>query len=187
MTTSKIINAASAPTGPAAASKASSLATLMAKAKMSPNTVGAIANQTTLNPQPVYTNNTFGNLNGAYTNVSQGAAASFSNHTLQFHRPGSLMVIIDSNNKDVVTLNDDGSVTWNNPDADKNEVSKAFADVLMLSSEQKANINRRVKEMMRDVMFQEMISLAEEKGTLTATELTYLWKSAKIMDKLKGI
>lgn len=39
---------------------------------------------------------------------------------------------------------------------------------------------------MRDTVFEEMISLAKEKGSLTVEDLTYLHTAAKIMDKLKG-
>lgn len=95
------------------------------------------------------------------------------------------LVINGPDNKEIVRLNGDGTVTW----ADTIEIDAAvdaFGRALSIGVEHAAGLTYAVKQRMRDTVFEEMISMAREKGSLTADDLTYLHQAAKIMDKLKG-
>lgn len=95
------------------------------------------------------------------------------------------IVSISNSGKEIVRINKDGSVTWDD-DATVDEAAEAFGKSLALGAELSAGLTYTVKQRMRDAVFEEMISLAKEKGSLTAEDLTYLHTAAKIMDKLKG-
>lgn len=88
-------------------------------------------------------------------------------------------------NKGAITLNCDGTVTWPD-DVTVDEAAERFASSLSLGAELIAGITYKTKTNMRDTVFEEVISMAKKKGSLTAEELTFLWEGAKIMDKLKG-
>lgn len=90
-----------------------------------------------------------------------------------------------TNGKEIVRLNRDGSVTWSD-EINVDEAAEAFGKALQVGAEISAGLTYSVKQRMRDTVFEEMISLAKEKGSLTAEDLTYLHTAAKIMDKLKG-
>ncbi len=77
------------------------------------------------------------------------------------------------------------SVYWSK-DIDIDEAATAFGKSIQLGAEISVGITYGVKQRMRDVVFEEIISMAQEKGSITAEELTYLHKAAKIIDKLKG-
>jgi hypothetical protein len=82
-------------------------------------------------------------------------------------------------------LNLDGSVTWPNG-IEIDEAAEAFGKSLQLGAEMRAGINKSVKLKMRDSVFEDLISIAKEKGSLTAEDLTYLLEASKIVEKLKG-
>jgi hypothetical protein len=106
--------------------------------------------------------------------------------TFQQQQPPNILTIMDRSNKELVRITKEGEVIW----ADGFQVTEAaevFSHTLHLSTELAAGVRYAVKQKIRDVIFQEMIDMAKEKGVLTADELTYLWQAAKIMDKLKGI
>jgi hypothetical protein len=86
---------------------------------------------------------------------------------------------------EIVRIEKDGSVTWKSG-IYIDEAAIALGKSLSLSAEISIGITNTVKQKMRDTVFEEMISLVKEKGTLDETDLTYLWQAAKIMDKLKG-
>ena len=50
-----------------------------------------------------------------------------------------------------------------------------------------AGVTYGVRQRIRDAVFEELIDMANNKGTLSVDDLTYLHQAAKIMDKLKGI
>jgi hypothetical protein len=87
--------------------------------------------------------------------------------------------------KEIVKLNLDGSVEWANG-IDIDAAAEAFGRSLTLATEQKAGVNQRVKLEMRDSVFNDLINIAKEKGSLTAEDLTYLLEASKIVEKLKG-
>jgi hypothetical protein len=97
-----------------------------------------------------------------------------------------ILDLYDTNNKEIVRLNKDGSVTWANG-IEVDEAADAFARSIGQGAERSAGITYGVKQRMRDAVFEELIDMAKSKGSLTADDLTYLHQSAKIMDKLKGI
>jgi hypothetical protein len=129
--------------------------------------------------------------NSTLSNPYYGAVASYnsavSNITPQNPNTSAAMVFYGgSSHKEIVRLNPDGSVTWadgiNVPEA-----SQAFERSLRLGAERSAGITYGVKQRIRDAVFEELIEMANSKGTLSVDDLTYLHQAAKIMDKLKGI
>lgn len=98
-------------------------------------------------------------------------------HIITFSKP--------STNQEIVKLNLDGSVTWANG-IDVDAAAEAFGQSLQLSAEMKAGISKSVKLKMRDSVFEDLINIAKEKGSLTAEDLTYLLEASKIVEKLKG-
>ena len=110
---------------------------------------------------------------------------SGNGYTIGTMQPPSAISVTNSNNKEIVRLNKDGSVTWAD-EINVDEAANAFSKSLQLGAERSAGITAGVKQRMRDTIFEEMIEMAKVKGTLTADELTYMLSAAKIMDKLKG-
>lgn len=95
------------------------------------------------------------------------------------------IIVFANSGKEIVKLTKDGEVEW--PSGIRvDEASKAFAKSLILSSELASGITSRVKTNMRDSVFNDLISIAKEKGSLTADDLTYLLEASKIVEKLKG-
>jgi hypothetical protein len=98
----------------------------------------------------------------------------------------STIAFYDLTNKEIVRLNKDGTVTWaDNINID--EAAEAFGRAIQIGAERASGIRYGVKQRMRDAVFEELIDIANSKGTLTADDLTYMQQAAKIMDKLKGI
>ncbi len=118
------------------------------------------------------------------TNVGAGGhiSASFAPQKSSNVIPIS---VYDKDGKEIVRLEPDGTVVWSK-DIDIDEAAAAFGKSIQLGAEISAGITYGVKQRMRDVVFEEIISMAQEKGSITAEELTYLHKAAKIIDKLKG-
>jgi hypothetical protein len=87
--------------------------------------------------------------------------------------------------KEIVRINLDGSITWPNG-IDEEEGAKAFSQSVMVGAEMAAGINQKVKLAMRDSVFEDLIEIAKEKGSLTAEDLTFLLQASKIVEKLKG-
>ena len=101
-------------------------------------------------------------------------------------QPPNVISIKGLNNKDIVTIENDGTVTWAG-DIDVDEAAEAFGRVLSLSTEMRSGITSGVKSRIRDSVFEDLISIARDKGSLTAEDLTYLLRSSKIIENLKGI
>lgn len=95
------------------------------------------------------------------------------------------VIQFQSAGKEIVKLNMDGSVTWGN-DINIDAAAEAFAQSLQLGAEMRAGISNAVKLKMRDSIFEDLISIAKEKGSLSAEDLTYLLEASKIVEKLKG-
>lgn len=128
-----------------------------------------------------------GNIGAGYNIGSlnaNGISSNSFNITNQYNQPSAISVQ-SSAGKELVRLNRDGTVTWSE-DATVDEAAESFGRVLQIGVELSAGITYAVKQRMRDTVFEEMISLAKEKGSLTVEDLTYLHTAAKIMDKLKG-
>lgn len=151
-------------------------------------------NYTTLTGTPYYANLTSNGLQaGTYVTgiasnsswvstsgiVSNGynIASSVSPSVMSLHNPS---------NKEIVRLNNDGSVTWNDS-INIDEAATAFASSIQLGAELMAGVTYGVRQRIRDAVFEELIDMANNKGTLSVDDLTYLHQAAKIMDKLKGI
>jgi hypothetical protein len=103
--------------------------------------------------------------------------AGVSTHIVSFHGTG---------NKEIVRINNDGSVTWA-ADVDVDAAAAAFSSALTIGVEQKSAITSRVKSDIRDSIFESIIDLARQKGSLSADDLRYMLEASKIMEKLKSI
>ena len=119
-----------------------------------------------------------GTISGSTYNSSYGTiTAATPTHIASFH---------NNQNKEIVRLNTDGTVTWADG-ATEDEAAQAFSRAMTMSGEMCAGITYGVKQRIRDAAFEELIDMAKTKGSLTADDLTYMLQAAKMMDKLKGI
>jgi hypothetical protein len=120
-------------------------------------------------PGGIYTTGVGGNtLPNMRTSVSQNAITFFSNV-----------------NAPIVSLKNDGTVEWTK-EIEIDEAAKSFAASMIIGAELSIGITQFVKQQMRDSVFNDLIEIANQKGTLTSEDLTYLLQAAKIMEKLKG-
>lgn len=112
---------------------------------------------------------------------------TFPGTTFTFTPPvkSHIVAFNDNNGREIVRLNLDGTVTWN-PDIEIDEAAEKFSKTLALGAEISAGLNQRIKLRMRDSVFEDLINIAKEKGSLTAEDLTYLLEASKIIEKLKG-
>ena len=115
-----------------------------------------------------------------------GSTYSSSYGTISSAVPAYSVAFRNNQNKEIVRLNTDGSVTWGDG-ATVDEAEEEFAKAMMLGGEICAGITYGVKQRIRDAAFEELIDMAKTKGSLTADDLTYMLQAAKMMDKLKGI
>jgi hypothetical protein len=125
-----------------------------------------------------------------YVNISAGGVSvsnpfNIGTFGAAMKGPSPNVLTLSNAGKEIVRINKDGSVTWNG-DTDINEAADAFSKAMSLGSEHIAGITQGVKQRMRDSVFNDLIEIAKEKGSLSADDLTYLLSAAKIMEKLKG-
>lgn len=132
--------------------------------------------------QPVSTINPYLITNGGVV----GSTYNTTYGNIQPVKPPTCITLHGPTNAEIVRLNNDGTVTWANG-IDVDEAASAFARSLSQGGELAAGITYAVKQRMRDKVFEEMIEMAKDKGSITADDLTYLHQAAKIMDKLKGV
>lgn len=105
--------------------------------------------------------------------------------TIPAPNPNAPIITYTNNSKEIVRLEKDGKVVWNG-DIEIDEAAEAFAKSMTLGAEMAAGITRKVKLAMRDSVFEDLIEIAKEKGSLTAEDLHYLLQASKIVEKLKG-
>ena len=117
--------------------------------------------------------------------LSAGAAANYGNFTFN-SSPPSIVSFFSSNNREIVKLNLDGSVTWANG-IKIDEAAEAFSKSFTIGGELAAGITAGAKSRMRDSIFSDLIEIAKEKGSLSSEDLTYLLQASKIIEKLKGV
>jgi hypothetical protein len=108
-----------------------------------------------------------------------------SQYVFSSYKPTNIVSLIGDAGKEIVRLNLDGSVTWAN-EINVDEAAEAFARSLKISAELQAGINKAVKSAIRDQIFEEIIEIAKVNGKLTVDELTFMYESSKIMEKLRG-
>lgn len=137
-----------------------------------------------------YLSGSVGSVGSIGTINSTGAPTTFNsaqyyNGTYTIGAASPHPLVLQSSARTIVTLTKDGDVIWED-DATIDEAAEAFSTALQIGSEMAAGITNKVKQKMRDTVFEEMISLAKEKGSVSAEDLHYLWQAAKIIDKLKG-
>lgn len=94
--------------------------------------------------------------------------------------------LYDPTGKEIVRLEKDGSVVWAG-EIDIDFAADAFSKAMTLGAELAAGIKEATKRKIRDKIFEEIISIAKDKGHLSADELTYLLEASKIIEKLNGL
>ena len=105
-------------------------------------------------------------------------------HNSQLNVQSNAITLHDTNYAEIVRLNNDGSVTWAKG-VNEDGAAMAFARAITTGAEMKSGITHRIKQDMRDAVFKELIDLAEEKGSITAEDMSYYWRCSKIIDKLQ--
>lgn len=143
-------------------------------------------------PSPVFTGTTtfVGTTvaaGGGHAVAAAGAAGLHGMGHITFAPPAppAHIITLSHSGREIVRLNNDGSVTWNE-EIDIDAASEAFARSIVLGAEVAAGITKKVKLNMRDSVFEDLIAIAKDKGSLTAEDLTYLLQASKIVEKLKG-
>jgi len=146
-------------------------------------TVGNITAAAAQNPTSWFTANT-GIAGGGFAGGGAIGAGGFGSFTINVPPPTHIIQFSNAGSE-IVRLNLDGSVTWANG-IDIDAAAEAFGKSLHMSAEIQAGISKAVKLKMRDSVFEDLINIAKEKGSLTAEDLTYLLEASKIVEKLKG-
>jgi len=123
--------------------------------------------------------------NTSTSNIMTNYTTSAMN-SIFISQPPNVMSIRAPNGKDIVTIENDGTITWADT-IDVDAAAESFGQVLALSVEMRAGITSAIKSKIRDSVFEDLISIAQDKGSLTAEDLTYLLRSSKIIENLKGI
>ena len=119
-------------------------------------------------------------------NIGQNYAigTGYGGFTVGSMQPTNILVVSNAGNE-IVRVDVNGTVTWKNG-IEIDEAAEAFGKAMRLSAELQSGITKKVKAEMRDQVFEEIIEMAKTNGKLTADELTFMYESSKIMEKLKG-
>lgn len=119
-------------------------------------------------------------------NMSGTSTAIGTNgYTFSWNPPSYILQFCDYNGKKVVTIENDGSVTWH--DSSKiGEASDLLGAMMTISAEQKAGITARVKSEIFDQVFEEIYQVFKDKKTVSCEELRIAYESSKIFRKLQG-
>jgi hypothetical protein len=87
----------------------------------------------------------------------------------------------------VFSVDNDGKIIWQSTiESDVKEAAENFSSYIGLEVEKKAGIYDTTKRKIRDSIFNDLIKIAVEKGSLNADDLTYLLEASKMLEKLKG-
>lgn len=129
---------------------------------------------------------TTGPLGSAYPPSNSTGMLNNYWYSNNFIQTTSEVIVKNNIGEELVRINDDGTVEWKNG-IKIDEAAESFSKSLTLGMELVSGINYKTKQAIRDIVFSELIGIAKEKGTLDATELTYMLQTAKIMDKLRHI
>lgn len=92
----------------------------------------------------------------------------------------------DDTGKEIVHLRKDGSVVWATEELSENDAAKMFSRYMQRGAEFSAGITEKVKIDIRDSVFNDIIELAKENGSLSASDLTLMLEGIKIMEKLRS-
>ena len=119
-------------------------------------------------------------------NIGQNYAigTGYGGFTLGSMQPTNILVVSNAGNE-IVRVDVNGKVTWADH-INVDEAAKALAQSIRIGAELQAGITKSVKANMRDTVFEEIIEIAKKNGSLTLDELTFMYESSKIMEKLKG-
>ena len=105
--------------------------------------------------------------------------------TSMSYAPPNIITLMKDGNKEILRVTPEGKVEWAEGHT-VDDAAEAFGKSITLGTEIAAGVTSRVKGEMRDVVFEEIIEMSKIKGVLTTHELTLMFESAKIMEKLKG-
>jgi hypothetical protein len=120
-------------------------------------------------------------------NIAHGTYVGTGVHNAGFNTAtADIIRLHDLTGKEIVKLTQTGEVIWADPGMNENEAAQAFSRSLEYSGELKAGVSKSVKSRMRDTVFEEIIKIAKQKGSLTADDLTYLLEASKIIERLKS-
>jgi hypothetical protein len=97
----------------------------------------------------------------------------------------SIMSVHTPKNAEIVRIEHDGTIVWANG-IKIDEAAQAFGTSLKLGAEYSVGLTTSVKQRIRDDIFNNIIDIARERGSLTVDDLTFMLESSKIMEKLKG-
>ncbi len=171
------------------------LAELMKSTMSSAITSNTIVSPTTTTYTGTGTSTTYPTFNGYTTGIYAAAGIHTPKYSIGSTSSSvtisstsvlpSIFSLYDSSSKELMRVNRDGSVTWHD-DIKIDEAAEAFGKAINLGSEISSGITENVKRKMRDSVFEDLISIAKEKGSLNAEDLTYLLQASKIVEKLKG-
>ena len=141
-----------------------------------------------ISPITVNTTGTIGRTTVTTNTVSTtGHVGNFSapSYSFQWTPPKHIVEFRDGNGNPIVTLENDGSVTWHQENAE-DEAVKAFGNLLTISVEQKASVTQRVKDEIFDQVFHEIYQVFKDRDSITGEELRIAYESSKIFRKLRG-
>jgi hypothetical protein len=146
-------------------------------------TLGTINSINTVGTTPWQHNFTVG---APAVNIGQNYSigTGYGGFTVGSMQPTNILVVSNAGNE-IVRVDVNGKVTWADH-INVDEAAKALAQSIRIGAELQAGITKSVKANMRDTVFEEIIEIAKKNGSLTLDELTYMYESSKIMEKLKG-
>lgn len=123
---------------------------------------------------------------GSYSRGALRGSASGPGIPLSPAKSTDLFVVYDAGYKSIVSIKMDGSVIWAE-DAIIDDAADKFSTMISLGIEKAAGITNKVRNDIRDVIFEEIIEIAKTSSTgITADEIQRLYEATKIMEKLKG-
>lgn len=128
------------------------------------------------------------NVGGNYTTISlpqAGAIIGSSGYTFSWNPPSYITQFCDHSGKKIVTLENDGSVTWHDT-SKTDEAIQTFTGMLSITAEQKAQITERVKSEIFDQVFEEIYQVFKDRESISCEELRIAYESSKIFRKLQG-
>ena len=119
-------------------------------------------------------------------NMSGTSTATGTNgYTFSWNSPPYITQFCDHTGKKVVTLENDGSVTWHDT-SKTDEAIQNFGNMLTIAAEQKSQITERVKSEIFDQVFEEIYQVFKDKESISCEELRIAYESSKIFRKLQG-
>ncbi len=131
-----------------------------------------------------YTIGNNGYINGGNITIAGNTYQGYATTIGSSFNPGNLFRL-NGPAGEILHVTKTGEVIWANG-INVDEAAEAFVRTIHTTMEIQSGITKKVKCEMRDSVFNELISIAQNKGALTADDLTFLLEASKIVEKLKG-